>query len=362
MAQRWDADRRQWVDDGSDRPDGGGVQDGVDAGGAPPAGERQQSGEQQQWWAAATQAGPLRPDPCPPAGSVPPQPQAHPPQPQPLPPQPQPQPHQWHQHHHQQQQAQAWSQPPQQPQTWPGGGATLGGGQAPRAGDSRRLLLVIVAVAVLAGGVGGGLWALTRGDSPGHPDAGPSGPSVTVTATQPGVAPDSSNVSGASGGEGAYADPAVTTAPAPSPGYSRAVDPIGYTVDVPDGWAREEKQGKLAPVVTYTAPDGNRRLMVFEVTEPSAAESSALAEDIAKGAKGYQYLDRRTGTDWTEFSYRYYDKRYGATQTVDHRFQAADGTPYAIIASGPPGADMTEQLTTAVNSFCPTGSDCTSPG
>jgi hypothetical protein len=269
-----------------------------------------------------------------------------------LPP-PQSQPHQWPQH---QQQAQAWSQTHQQPQTWPGGVATPGGGQAPRAGDSRRLLLVIVAVAVLAGGVGGGLWALTRGDSAGHPNAGPSGPAVTVTATQPGVSPDTANTSG---GEGAYADPAATTAPAPSPGYSRADDPLGYTVDVPDGWAREEKQGKLAPVVTYTAPDGNRRLLVFEIMEPSAAESSAQAESIARGAKDYQYLDRRTGTGWTEFSYSYYDKRYGATQTVDHRFQAADGTPYAIVASGPPGADMSGQLATAVNSFCPTGAACT---
>jgi hypothetical protein len=271
-----------------------------------------------------------------------------------LPP-PQSQPHQWPQH---QQQAQAWSQPHQQPQTWPGGVATPGGGQAPRAGDSRRLLLVIVAVAVLAGGVGGGLWALTRGDSAGHPNAGPSGPAVTVTATQPGVSPDTANTSG---GEGAYADPAATTAPAPSPGYSRADDPLGYTVDVPDGWAREETQGKLAPVVTYTAPGGNRRLMVFEVKEDSVTESSAQAEGIAEGFRGYQYLDRQSGADWTEFSYRYDSKQWGATQTVDHRFQAADGTPYAIIASGPPGADMTEQLTTAVNSFCPTGFACTSP-
>ncbi|WP_329301305.1 hypothetical protein OG410_25645 [Streptomyces sp. NBC_00659] len=332
MAQRWDADRGQWVDDGTGRTDG--VQDGVDAGGAPPAGD--------QWWAAATQAGPLRPDAYPPAGSAPPQP--------PQPPHGQQQP--WAQS---QQQAQAaWSHQQSQPHTWPGG-VVPPGGRPPGSGDSRRLLLVIVAVAVLAGGVGGGLWALTRGDSARHPGAHPSTPSVTVTASQPGSVPETSN---SSGGEGVYTAPAVTTAPAPAPGYSRSVDPVGYTVDVPDGWAREEKQGKLAPVVTYTAPDGNRRLLVFEIMEPSAAESSAQAESIAQGAKDYQYLDRRSGTGWTEFSYSYYDKRYGATQTVDHRFQAADGTPYAIVASGPPGTDMSGQLATAVNSFCPTGAAC----
>lgn len=217
---------------------------------------------------------------------------------------------------------------------------------------------MIVAVAVLAGGVGGGLWALTRSDTAGHPKAGPSGPAVTVTATQPGASPDTPN---ASGGEGAYADPAGTTAPAPSPGYSRSVDPLGYTVDVPDGWAREEKQGKLAPVVTYTAPGGDRSLLVFEIKEDSVPESSAQAQSIAEGARGYQYLDRRSGTDWTEFSYRYDSKENGPTENIDHRFQAADGTPYGIVASSPPGTDMTEQLTTAVNSFCPSGYACANP-
>ncbi|MFF2368387.1 hypothetical protein ACFVU0_37520 [Streptomyces sp. NPDC058122] len=335
MAQRWDAERRQWVDDGTG-PTNGGVQDGVDAGGVPPAGD-------QQWWAAATQAGPLRPDAYPPAGGAPPQ-----------PPQPPQQQQQWA---HSQQQAQAaWSHQQSQPQTWPGGVAPPpGGGRPGGSGDARRLLLIIVAVAVLAGGVGGGLWAVTRGDSAKHPEAQSSGPSAGVTPSQPGATPGTSNTSG---GEGTYTAPAVTTAPAPAPGYSRSVDPLGYTVDVPNGWARDEAQGKLAPVVTYTAPGGDRRLMVFQVKEVSVTDSSAQAQSIAEGFRGYQYLDRRSGTDWTEFSYRYDSKQYGATQTVDHRFQAADGTPYAIIVYSPPGTDMTEQLTTAVNSFCPTGFTC----
>ncbi|MFE1292054.1 hypothetical protein [Streptomyces sp. NPDC058751] len=329
MAQRWDADRRQWVDDGV-------VQDGVDAGGAPPTGD--------QWWAAATQAGPLRPDPPSPAGSVP------PPPPQP----PHQQQQQWA--HTQQQAHAAWSHQQSQPQTWPGGVVPPGGGGRPHGpGDSRRLLLVIVAVAVLAGGAAGGLWALTRGDSAKRPGASPSGPSVTATAPQPGPTPDTSN---GTGGESVYTAPAVTTAPAPTPGYSRSVDPLGYSVDVPDGWAREETQGKLAPVVTYTAPGGRRKLMVFEVKETSVTESSAQAQAIAEGFRGYQYLDRRTGTGWTEFSYRYDSRQFGVTETVDHRFEAADGTPYAVVVSGPPGGNMAEQLTTAVNSFCPSGSAC----
>ncbi|MGW1505279.1 hypothetical protein ACWCQW_43605 [Streptomyces mirabilis] len=152
--------------------------------------------------------------------------------------------------------------------------------------------------------------------------------------------------------------PRVATPATSVDAYHTVKDPAGYVISIPRGWAREEVQGKLQPVVTYTAPGGRGRLMVFEVKESSVTESSAQAQSIAEGATGYHYLGRRTGADWTEFSYRYDSKQYGATKTVDHRFQAADGTPYAIVASGPPGTDMTEQLTKAVNSLCPTGAHC----
>ncbi|MFJ9136700.1 hypothetical protein ACIRRT_26935 [Streptomyces sp. NPDC102256] len=338
MAQRWDADRRQWVDDGDE---GDGREDRDPASPAD-GGRGQGDGEQRNgaWWAAATQAGTVRPDlyPPPPAGT-PEGPVGPPPSPQ--------------QSWPPQQQSPAWS-PPVQP--WPGGGAPPSdGGQGQGPGDSRRLLLVIVAVAVLAGGVGGGLWALTRDDAANRGTRGASaGPAVTVTATT-GVPSDGPYNTG---DEGAYADPASPTAPAPSPGYSRAVDPLGYTVDVPVGWARDQTQGKLAPVVTYTAPGGDRKLMVFPVKEVSVTDSSAQAQDIAEGFKGYRYLNRRSGADWAEFSYRYDSRQFGATETIDHRFQAADGTPYAIVASGPAGTDMSDRLTTAVDSFCPTGSVC----
>ncbi|MFJ6505723.1 hypothetical protein [Streptomyces sp. NPDC091879] len=113
-------------------------------------------------------------------------------------------------------------------------------------------------------------------------------------------------------------------------------------------------------MVTYTAPGGQRQLTVFEVKEISAKKSSAQAQSIAEGFKDYHFLDRLTGPEWTEFSYRYDSKKYGATKTVDHRFRAADGTFYAIIASGPSSADMSDQLTKAVNSLCPTGTRCPS--
>lgn len=308
MAQRWDADRQRWVDD-----DGAGGQGGSGAGGGgvPPDAE-------QQWWASATtQAGPPRPP-----------------------------------------------ETPLPPPSWSGPGGTPGGGRTPGPTDSRRLLLVIVAVAVLAGGVGGAVWALTRDDSSGHTGADPTGPAVTVTATQSVPSPDTGYTSGSPdtyAGPGESSDPATgPTTPDPSPGYSRSVDPVGYTVDVPDGWVREEVQGKLAPVVTYTAPGGSSRLMLFEVKESSLAESSSQAEEISQKLPGYRLIERQSGFDWTQVTYRYDSPQKGATHVVDHRFRAADGTLYAINASGPEGVDMTGPLATALNSFCPTDTNCAS--
>ncbi|WP_406172861.1 hypothetical protein [Streptomyces sp. NBC_00996] len=307
MAQRWDADRQRWIDDGAGGGESGGARDAAGAGGTPPDAE-------QQWWASApTQSGLVRPDWYPP------------PAPAPVP-----------------------SPPPQPPPpSGPGRGTA----------DSRRLLVVIVVVALLAGGVGGGVWALTRKDSAGHADSGATRPAVTVTATH--TSPSSEN-GYTSGNQDTYADPVQSAAPGPSPGYSRAVDPVGYTVDVPQGWARKEVQGKLAPVVTYTAPGGSSRLMLFEVKESSLTESLDQAEAIWQQLSGYQLLDRRTGPDWTEVTYRYDSEQHGATQVIDHRFTAVDGTLYAINASGPEGEDMTGTLATALNSFCPTGVDCAS--
>jgi len=150
----------------------------------------------------------------------------------------------------------------------------------------------------------------------------------------------------------------VAPATSVDPWYHTVKDPAGYVISLPWDWTRSVTQGKLAVVVTYTAPGGNGKLIVFEVNETSVTESSAQAQDIAEGSKDYQYLGRQTGAGWTEFSYRYYSKQYGTTQVVDHRFQTAEGKQYAIVASSPAGTDLTKQLTRAVNSFCLTGAHC----
>ncbi|MFI5877924.1 hypothetical protein [Streptomyces sp. NPDC051554] len=147
--------------------------------------------------------------------------------------------------------------------------------------------------------------------------------------------------------------------------YRTAQDPTGYTVDVPKGWTRTQRQGAKAPVVTYDSPDGTRRLQIFRVSENSPAESLDLAEnDPGYGfvrQPGYQVIDRATGSSWAELTYRYDDQDKGVRRVIDHRFEAADGSFYAVRSSGPESLDpalVRGPLTAAVDSFCPAGANC----
>ncbi|KUM88937.1 MULTISPECIES: hypothetical protein [Streptomyces] len=207
-----------------------------------------------------------------------------------------------------------------------------------------RRVLAALAVAVLVGvSVGVGVWWLLRDTSLGSGTRTGAGPVPGVTA------PPSSP------------PPSASTAP----GYRRVQDPVGYTVDIPRGWTRSQKRGQSAPVVVYDAPADGRRLQVFRIAEDTPAQSLDLAEnDPGYGfarQPGYRVVDRATGTTWAELTYRYDDSDLGARQVVDHRFQAADGTLYAIRAAGPASlatAQVREPLTRALASFCPADTEC----
>lgn len=203
-----------------------------------------------------------------------------------------------------------------------------------------------LAVAVLVGvAVGAGVWFLLRDTSLGSRSGAVPAPSVTADAS-------TKRESGS---------PSIS----PAPGYHRTHDPVGYAVDVPQGWTRTEKQGQAAPVVAYEDPADGRRLQIFRLAEDTPARSLDLAEN-APGygfarQPGYQVLDRASGATWSELAYRYDDSELGVRQVVDHRFEAADGTLYAIRATGPAALASTqvrEPLTRALSSFCPTGVQC----
>ncbi|MGI5377639.1 hypothetical protein ACQEV2_26030 [Streptomyces sp. CA-251387] len=220
---------------------------------------------------------------------------------------------------------------------------------------ARRLLLVLVAAAVFGAGVGTGVWYLIRDDSTATGAA--QVPSVAVTT------PSASTLTSPS------VTPSPSATPSPSTGYRRAQDPVGYTLHVPDGWLRTQKQGEKAPVVHYDSPADGRSLQIFALAEDTPAESLDLAEnDPGYGfahQPGYQVLDRTsdgTGATWSELSYRYDDADNGPRQVIDHRFRAADGTLFAIRSSGPEDLDpdlVRAPLDMALDSFCPAGSSCT---
>ncbi|MEU0025218.1 hypothetical protein [Streptomyces sp. NPDC006335] len=216
-------------------------------------------------------------------------------------------------------------------------------GPAPAPHRVRRVLAAL-AVAVLVGvSVGTGVWWLLRDTALGSGTRTGGKPVPSLTAAPSSPSPSASTASG----------------------YRRVQDPVGYSVDVPRSWTRTEKRGGPAPVVVYGAPADGRRLQVFRIAEDTPAQSLDLAEN-APGygfahRPGYQVLDRTSGTTWAEIVYHYDDPDLGARQVVDHRFQAADGTLYAIRAAGPaslPPHLVRDPLTRALASFCPADTEC----
>ncbi|MFE2264114.1 hypothetical protein [Streptomyces griseosporeus] len=233
----------------------------------------------------------------------------------------------------------AWTPPPLPPSPPPSG--PVGRSR------TRRLLTALAVTAVLGVGAGTGAWYLTRDDTPATATA-PATPSASPrAATSP--------------------DPPASPSPAPSrrSGYRHAEDPVGYALDVPEGWTRRQKQGEKAPVVFYDSPGDGRQLQIFALSEPTPAQSFDLAENDPgygfSAQPGYRPLDRAAGAGWVELTYRYDDADKGARHVIDHRFRAADGTLYAIRAAGPetvPLARVRAPLTAALASFCPRGAEC----
>ncbi|MET7696143.1 hypothetical protein [Streptomyces sp. NPDC005485] len=337
---RWDAHQQRWIDDGNSAGDGA----GGDAGSETP------------WWAAEeTRAAGLRPPPPvqQPAAQQPP-----PPPPVGMPPPVQPPPVQ---------------QPWQQPGPWsaPVPGAVPGPANA--RGGSGQLIAMVVALVLVAGGIGAGVWVLMRRDAADRTASGGSQSSASASASahapeSPSPSPSASAFASASTLASTPPQTSLAPQPEPAPGYSRAVDPVGYTLDVPDGWLRKQEKGEKAPVVTYyTDPGDSREIELFKVTEDSPADSLDQAENkpwgFRKQLSGYEVLDRTSGPGWAELTYHYDGgEEVGPLLVIDHRFTAPDGTLYAIRVSHYEGAtseDLRGLLTTAVSSFCPTGTDCT---
>ncbi|WP_129307291.1 hypothetical protein [Streptomyces sp. L2] len=233
-----------------------------------------------------------------------------------------------------------------------------------RARANARLTALLVAMVVVGLGSGLGVWYVGRDHGGGSGTTGASAPPTAVTAT---TAPDSEPAGTPTPGATPTTPGAPTTSGAPTTpaGYRLTTDPVGYTLAVPEGWTRRQKQGEKAAVVYYDSPSDGRQLQIFELSESTPSESLDLAEnDPGYGyahEPGFQARGSDSGDTWAELSYRYDDEDKGARQVIDHRFQAPDGTLYAIRSSGPedlPADQIRTPLTTALSSFCPTNASC----
>jgi hypothetical protein len=169
-------------------------------------------------------------------------------------------------------------------------------------------------------------------------------PTPSATTTEPGFP------------TGSPGEPTAGTGPPlPPAGYETVTDPAGFALAVPLGWERTEEGASIF----YTAPDGSRRLQVFELEESTPYESAVLARDTASGAEGYEEIAfEPVGTgplDAVELEYFRADEEQGWTHLLDHRFAAADGvTLYALVIYGPAEDTGPQHVIqdTALASFC----------
>ncbi|MFI1413432.1 hypothetical protein ACH4Y0_26435 [Streptomyces sp. NPDC020707] len=229
----------------------------------------------------------------------------------------------------------------------------------------RRKTAIVLAVAGLTFGV----WALAWKDEP--------EPYRSFTAAGSDTAKDSSDGSGSGDGSGdaseGSASPAQPSESLPA-GYESQEDPEGFRVALPTGWERDSRSSQYGiDVVDYRSPDGTRRLQVFQVMETSPYESLQVAQVEARKLDGYEAVSLTevpggTGQD-AEHEYRADEvageQGGGTRHVIDHRFEAADGERYALVAYGSDAdgpEDERELVDTALLWFCPPGTQCETPG
>ncbi|MEV6408902.1 hypothetical protein AB0M58_39215 [Streptomyces bobili] len=228
----------------------------------------------------------------------------------------------------------------------------------------QRNVLQRTAVVLAVCAVAFGTWALAWKDEP-----EPYRPPAEEGAVEPGVTDDGVT------GEETTATPTVTASASPPSGFLDPADPEGFRIALPEGWSRESTPSQYGiDIVEYRAPDGIRRIQVFQLLEDSAHSSVVEAQKTTSKLDGYEkihldYVPDPSGNEAAEHEYTA-DELSGeptagsAYHVIDHRFEAADGENYALIVYGAQG-DGTEDeralLDTARAWFCPPSMECLAP-
>lgn len=255
--------------------------------------------------------------------------------------------------------AQAFAEPPYGPARPPGAPVPVPDG--PRRGGRRRVWAVVGGAAVVGVVAGLVFTPVLRDGGEGTDDKAATPASTSRT-------PEPSASTGPE--EPARTEETASPSGLPAP-YRPYADPQGFTLALPAGWSRTTVSSRHGiDVVNYRAPDGGRRLQIFEVSEPSPGESHALflSDDVAK-APGFTELslENLDDGDFTGSRLEYLvdsiegEPDIGTWHVVDERFVAADGRIYTIAAYGADADgrdDERELLRTALGRFCPPDTVC----
>ncbi|WP_328492261.1 hypothetical protein OHS59_05495 [Streptomyces sp. NBC_00414] len=239
----------------------------------------------------------------------------------------------------------------------------------------RQQTAIVLAVAGLTFGV----WALAWKDEP-EPYRDPAATrSDTAQETSGGVAdgvpPDQSSDSDADSDSGSGEASLGTSAASLPAGYESQQDVEGFRVALPAGWERDSRSSRYGiDVVDYRSTDGTRRLQVFQVLETSPYESLQAAQAEARKLDGYEpvSLSEIPGDEGRAAEHEYRTDEVageqgsggGTRHVIDHRFEAADGERYALVAYGSDADgpdDERELVDTALLWFCPPGVRCDTP-
>ncbi|MCB5169984.1 hypothetical protein LG634_34930 [Streptomyces bambusae] len=222
----------------------------------------------------------------------------------------------------------------------------VGGGSGRRERKFLTPVVVVVAVAALVGGAGA-VWLVQR-DRGAEPQAAPSATFAPAPETAGPTAPEP-------GTPEASPSPSPSAGGAPD-GFRVTDDPKGFTLAVPQDWARSEEDTG----VFFRSADGESLLQVFRVDEADMTPLDAVrgASGTLASNPGYAEVSvgevpGQDGRPAAELVYEYDGSTGNRRRGVERVFVTPGGEKYAVLVRAPASAWPRQQevLTAALDAF-----------